>query len=539
MSSIDVLIVGAGPSGLMMGTALSRYGLKVRIIDKASEPSQQSKAIAIQARTLEIFDHLNIVQPFLEKGLPLQATNLFSRKKRIAHIYFKQLESLYPFVLTLEQSKTEKILADALTSTGIFIEREVDLIHFDQNKDHIHAVVKHRKTDREEDIQTSWMVGCDGAHSLIRKNLGLSFQGKIFADIFSLADVHLDWKYPHNELFIFLDSFGVMAVFPLPDPNRYRLIFQLKRCRDLLKETSLKEHGLIHSKIIADPTLEETQELLDKYVEGHLKDPIWMANFHINSRLSDHYRKDRVFLVGDAAHIHSPVGGQGMNTGMQDAFNLAWKLVYVMQNKASHSLLNSYTSERHAVGKTLLKATERASFFATLHNPVLIFFRNIILSWLFKKPGVQKKLIRAISEISIQYDKSFTTLFQKSPKIGQRAPNAPFQLNGTDTDFFSLWRQTTNYRLLVFMGFHCIETLLRSLQNNLKTQLKDPSLQVIFITNKPVNIDSKIQVLDKSGKAHQIYRARKGALFMIRPDGYICNRQSLKTYKVEKFFSTL
>ncbi len=364
---IDVLVIGAGPTGLMMAIELCRQGLTCRIIDLAKEPSKQSKALAIQPRTLEIFYHIGLIEECLSLGVKIKKFIPHSHHEKLAEVSFDLIDSPFPFILSLEQSCLERILTDHLQKLGVTIEREVELISFEQNSQHVHARLHHLRTEEKEQVSASWLLGCDGAHSTVRKTLNLSFEGRPFPDIFSLADLEIEWKYSHNNANAFIDEKGLFAAFPLKNKNRYRLIFQLQRCKDLLKQTPL-HHGELSPLVIPPPTLEEASELVHRYADKQaiLKNPVWMTHFHVHSRMVSQYRDRRVFLLGDAAHIHSPVGGQGMNTGLQDAFNLGWKL-----KLAEDSLLDSYSSERHYVESIYSKQQKR----------LLIFFSYARIFW--------------------------------------------------------------------------------------------------------------------------------------------------------------
>ena len=445
---LDVLVVGAGPTGLMMAAELARYGLSCRIIDENDGPCEQSRAIGIQARTLEIFDHIGIVAPFLKNGLILKAVNPMSRGKRIAHIELGRLDSPYPFVLSLEQSSTEKILANHLSSFGVNIERRTELVSLVQDAKGASAILRQQTSGKEETVRSAWVVGCDGAHSIVRRSMHLSFEGKTFEDIFSLADVQILWKYPHDEVFAFPGAEGVIAALPLPGKDRYRVIFQLPRCRGLL--SAKKPMSPEEIARIPPPRLDEITAMLRNYAEidVQISDPRWMAHFHINSRMASSFREGRFFLAGDAAHIHSPVGAQGMNTGLQDAFNLAWKLAFVVRGEAPAELLDTYNLERHEFGKKLLKWTERGSQMVTLHNPLLVSMRNRILSWILSCTSIQKKIISAISQIAIRYPAS--QIVQSGANAGTRLPNASVVYKGASTDLYTLLRKPNAYSILWF-----------------------------------------------------------------------------------------
>lgn len=463
---MDVLIVGAGPTGLTMALECARFGLSFRIIDQAAKPSQLSKALAIQARTLEIFQHMGIHERFLDAGLYMRAGNIHSGNLKRARIDLRLIDSPFNFVLCLEQYKTEKFLEDAFVGMGGVVERSSKLLSYEESEQ---GIVAH--TD-QGDIRARYLIGCDGTHSIVRKAMGCAFQGKTFKDIFSLADVEIQWDRPHDELNVFLESNGMMALFPLPEEKRYRLVFQLDRLQGKFKPHQI-EQGVLKSSEEEEPTLEEIQDLARMCIGEScvVSNPRWITNFHINSRLSNHCRKGNVLIAGDAAHIHSPIGGQGMNTGIQDAFNLAWKLFYVQKGFAKDTLLDSYEKERHGLGKLLLQGTERASSIVGLRSPFLVFIRNHLLSFLLSFHQVQKELVKALAELNIS-----------SPK--ERAPNFPIVHDGRQTDFFTLRARSSEYHLLCF--------------NSSKPEFKSPHIKVIDVQD------------DKKPRA-----------LLVRPDGYI------------------
>ncbi len=472
---IDVLVIGAGPTGLMMAIEAIRHHLSCRIIDKALKPADQSRALAIQPRTLEIFDHIGLSSHFLNAGLKIGAGNQCFGSKKLFRLEFEKLDSPYPFMLSLEQSRTEEILVNHLNSLGAKAERGLELIDLVEKEDHTLAICQDAEGKKSQ-IEAKWVVGCDGAHSLVRKTLSFSFIGKAFSSTFSLADVKIEWDYPHDELYAFLNPKGLLGAIPMPGEGRYRLVFER-----IGEETEL--------------TFEEVKKILKERVarKALLSDPTWLANFHINSRLVQSYQKGRIFLAGDAAHIHSPAGGQGMNSGLQDAFNLAWKL-----SSNNLALINTYTLERRSWGKNLLKATKLFTELATLKNPIAIAMRNALLKWV--APLMQKKIIEAISEISIQYPKSLIALeagsFQGGPKAGTRAPN----LFLGNTDLYSAMRNTTKHHLLAF-----------------RRGAKEFSE---FASNKMAIIS-----VDHPEAARK-YGVKSQGIYIIRPDQYIGYRNS-------------
>ncbi|OGN55847.1 MAG: hypothetical protein A3D96_00145 [Chlamydiae bacterium RIFCSPHIGHO2_12_FULL_44_59] len=408
----DVLVVGAGPTGLFMAICLLRQGLTVRIIDRALAPSDKSRAIAIQARTLEIFDQVGIVNHFLEKGLKLKAANAVANRKRIARVPFDHLDSPFPFILSLPQYDTEQILIEYLKFLGCKIERGVELLSFVEKDKEIEATLS------VGTARASWLIGCDGAHSTTRKCLAFAFEGRTFTQEFALADVEIAWDFPHDEFTLFLSRDGILAAIPLPEKGRYRVIFQ------------------------QEPVLEVVENLLKRHAQPNVqvRNPRWITSFSINSRMTEQTIKGRVILAGDAAHIHSPAGGQGMNTGFSDAYNLSWKLKYVHEGKAKHELLATYDLERRNFGKKLLQATERASKIAMLDNLILVALRNFVFRHLTKHAYIQKKLASLISQIGLQYDTNVAI----GAGGGKRAPNA----NTEKGDLFQCMRTNPGFILM-------------------------------------------------------------------------------------------
>lgn len=542
MGKIDALIVGAGPTGLMLACELIRYGLTCRIIDKALAPSSYSKAIAIQARTLELLNQAGLAAPFLDRGIKIHGASIFSNQECIARLHLEHIKSPYPFVLSIEQSQTEEILTRHLASLGVRIERESELTGFTQFETHIEANVTNAKRGSQERIVANWLIGCDGAHSIVRKEIGATFKGKLFGDVFSLADVEILWDLPHDRVTAFMDSRGVMAALPLPEENRYRLIFQMERCRDLLKKNSRLKEGIVSSDIAPLPTLDEVRSTLKQHIGKPVtvQNPLWLANFHINSRLADKYQSGRVFLAGDAAHIHSPVGGQGMNTGIQDAVNLAWKFAFVQKYGAKESLLETYEIERKAVGERLLKLTERASSIVTLHNPILIGIRNFIMGHIAQYKRIQEDFTAELSELCIKYPHSplnqeHGTFFGEL-KPGDRAPDGLILSHNQTSTLFELFKNTKKGILLIFAGNTLdLAPQLESLANEFE---KNFPVETILICANPYSSNTHQVAIDPDLLVHDLYGVDEPALYFIRPDLYVGYRQiGLEKHLISDYFT--
>ena len=351
----DVLIVGAGPVGITMASELARYGLSVRIVDKNIQRTDKSKAIVVWARTLELLDRMGpgVTDRFIQAGLKAEHTNIFANGEQIAHVDLSGVDSAYKFVLLIQQSETERLLEEQLAGFGVKVERRTELKTFEQTAEGVTCGLANADGS-EEKVEASWLIGCDGAHSIVRHGLGMNFEGSTMLNDWVLADVHISGLEgaPAGNIYWHVD--GVLAIFPLGG-TRYRVIADVGESAS----SGIGEHRA--------PTLEEVQRILDvRGPDGWVaSDPVWMSGFTINERKVANYRAGRVFLAGDAAHVHSPAGGQGMNTGMHDAFNLAWKLAQVSRGLcAPEPLLTSYNAERSAVAKLVLEATGRATTIA-------------------------------------------------------------------------------------------------------------------------------------------------------------------------------
>jgi 2-polyprenyl-6-methoxyphenol hydroxylase-like FAD-dependent oxidoreductase len=389
-----ILIIGAGPVGLTMAAELARYGVAVRIIDRSPHPTETSKALVVWTRTLELMDRMGCTAAFLGAGLRAHGASMRSGSTVLGRTGFDDIASAYNFALMLPQRDTERLMTAHLQALGATVEREVELVSFVETADCVQARLRHAD-GREEAVETPWLIGCDGAHSTVRHGIGIEFHGSAQGDDWMLADVRLegDGTPPADEIATYLHRDGPFVVFPIPG-GRARVI------------ATVGKTDLAHPR--PDPTLAEVQAMVDSRAGGGFRvlDPVWLANFRINERKVSDYRRDRIFLAGDAAHIHSPAGGQGMNTGMQDAINLAWKLAMVIRGDAASSLLESYSPERSAVGEVVLRNASRLTDLATLAHPAAQAARNLALRFMLGLHAVQHRMAMTMSEIEIAYAKS-------------------------------------------------------------------------------------------------------------------------------------
>jgi 2-polyprenyl-6-methoxyphenol hydroxylase-like FAD-dependent oxidoreductase len=412
----QVLVIGAGPVGLTLAMELARYGVRVRIVDKNAGRTDKSKALAVWSRTLELLERAGCAGSFVAAGLPGRGANMYSGDRRIAHIALDQIHSAYNFALMLPQSESERLLEQHLASLGVRVERQVEATAFKDDGDGVDVTLRHADGGTEA-LRVDWLAGCDGAHSLARHGLGLQFEGDTLQSDWMLADVHVKGlPSPADEVAVWLHHEGLCAVFPIT-PGRYRVI---------------ADGGASQGERAADPTLEQMQALFDRRGPGGvtLGEPIWLSGFRINERKVREYRAGRVFLAGDAAHVHSPAGGQGMNTGMQDAINLAWKLALVCRGTLpAEPLLASYSPERSAVGDKVLADAGRLTQAATLRNPLAVAARNLVASLALGLPPLREAMVQNFSEITIGYPASPLNgpHLGHGPAPGQRIAPVPGQ----------------------------------------------------------------------------------------------------------------
>ena len=399
--TLPVLICGAGPTGMTLALELARFGVPFRIIDKAPHGAEHSQALGVQARTLELLEPAHITDRLLGFAQRVTHVEVATGTRTLVEADFTDLPTSYPFLAMIPQSDTERVMREALAAVGVTIERGVTLVGLAQNADGID--VELAGPARTERVRARFLAGCDGAHSAVRHHLDLPFTGHALPERFALADVHLDTAMSPTTLRVRLaDDGGAVALFPMRDAWR------------ILVEAA---HEL------PDPPQAATfQSALDAQgLTGRIRDVLWLANYHIHQRRVGQLSAGNAFVLGDAAHIHSPIGGQGMNSGIGDAVNLAWKLALVVLDDVPAALLDTYGEERGAVGKALLAATDYGNRLAFNANTMVRALRNAVLPVASHVPLVRDRLRENVAQLRIAYPHSRLSVNGSPSRRGLRA----------------------------------------------------------------------------------------------------------------------
>ncbi len=393
MTGCDVLVVGAGPTGLVLALWLTKLGARVRVVDKTGEPGTTSRALAIQARTLELCRQLDLADAVVERARKVPAVNLWARGRKAARISFEEVGaglSPYPSLRIFPQDEHERLLIDRLAAMGVSVERRTELVGFRDEGDRVVAELRHAERG-DETVEAAYIAGCDGARSLVRETIGAGFPGGTYRQLFYVADVAASGAPIDGELHVDLDEADFLAIFPLTGVGRARLIGTVRGERaergDQLRFEDVSDRAIKSLKVTVD--------------QMH-----WFSTYHVHHRVAQRFRKGRAFLLGDAAHIHSPAGGQGMNTGIGDAINLAWKLKAALDG-APDPLLDSYETERIAFARRLVKTTDQAFTLATAEgdfaNLIRVRVAPVVLGTALSFEAAREFAFRTVSQINVNY----------------------------------------------------------------------------------------------------------------------------------------
>jgi 2-polyprenyl-6-methoxyphenol hydroxylase-like FAD-dependent oxidoreductase len=483
MPQSDVLIIGAGPTGLVLALWLTKLGVKVRIIDETAEPGTTSRALAVQARTLELYRQLDLAETVVARGHKVPAVNLWVKGESAARLSFENVGSgltPYAFLQIFPQDQHERLLVERLEALDVTVERRTELISFAQEETCV--IARLRGPDGHEvDCEANYIAGCDGARSIVRETIGTGFPGGTYRQIFYVADVEAAGPALNGELHADLDEADFLAVFPLAGQGQARLIGTVRDERadraDTLTFNDVSDRAINHLKV-------------------GVKKVNWFSTYHVHHRVTQHFRKGRAFLLGDAAHIHSPAGGQGMNTGIGDAINLAWKLAAVLAGRAGDNLLDSYEAERIGFARRLVATTDRAFSFVTAEGRIADVVRTrvapVLIPMALAFAPVREFMFRTVSQITLNYRRGpLSRGVAGDVHGGDRLPWAP--VDGVD-----------NFQKLTTMDW----------QVHVYGSASAELAAWCAAQNVPLHIFDWRSEYEVAGLA-------RGALYLLRPDSYV------------------
>lgn len=512
----DVLIVGAGPTGLMLANQLGRRGVRVHIIDRHSGPAQQTRAMAVQARTLEIYSRLGVADQALALGKRGTGANMWSQGRWTARIPLGDIGqsiSPFPFVLMLGQDDNERILGEKLRDWDLAVRWNTELVGLDQTDDHARATLRFPDGTTRQ-LTAAYIAGCDGSRSAVREISRIGFPGEPYEQVFFVADAEAAGSMRQGELNVYLWRDGFHLFFPMRGKDRWRVIGILP--------TNLRGRDDLRFEEVIPGIRDEAG------ADVSFKSCSWFSTYRIHHRRAERFQDGRCFLLGDAAHVHSPAGGQGMNTGLQDAYNLAWKLALVVQGRADESLLETYARERMPVAQRLLETTDRAFQLLVSDSWIAALLRTKVIAKVFafamKKKQIRTLAFRTISQTGIRYrrsplSKNVANLPEGAPVAGDRFPwlQLKFHANAPAEDVYQRL-DDLHFHLLV-IGHENATELVSAYKNLVCRHL---------IPDAPANHD---------GLARANIPAR--AFYLVRPDGHIglagtdINVKSVESYLKE------
>ena len=484
---VEVLIAGAGPTGLVLALWLARRGVRVRVVDKKAEPETTSRALAVQARTLELYTQLGLAAAVVARGRKLLAANLWVAGRHRARLFFGDMGaglSPFPYALIFPQEEHERLLVERLAALGVEVERGTELLGFEEATGRVRARLR-RSDGVLEACEAAYIAGCDGAHSTVRETMEIGFPGGTYAHLFYVADVEATGAAMNAEVHAALDATDFLAVFPLKAAGHARLV-------GTVGEESEHRHETLSWADVSKRVID--------WMRIDVARVNWFSTYRVHHRVADHFRQGRAFLLGDAAHVHSPVGGQGMNTGIGDAANLAWKLAAVVHGRADGSLLDSYEPERIAFARRLVATTDRAftgiTNFGFVARLVRLHIAPLVLPVLVRFAAVRRFMFRTVSQTGVQYrESSLSEGRAGAVHGGDRLPWVKANASGAGEDNF---------------------TPLTSLDWQIHVYGRaTPEIQAVCDRRAlPLHVFSWRPDMARAG-------LRRNAVYLVRPDGYV------------------
>ncbi|MFC8175743.1 FAD-dependent oxidoreductase [Streptomyces sp. NPDC057325] len=511
-----VLVVGAGPVGLTAAHELARRGLRVRLIDGAPGPAATSRAVAVHPRTLETLDQMGVAEPFVAAGRRNRAFTMYARGSRLVRLEadYSSMPTRYPYTVILEQTRTEALLREAVARLGVRIEWGTRLASLAQDRDGVRARLEHADGTTEE-YATGWLVGCDGGHSTVRKQLGLPLIGES-SETWELADAPVTADLPPDTIYWVHTGRQALMMVPYSREGQWRLL-------DTAPVATGAKNGAKGGRNTGVPSVAErfgAKLSAGLGREVRVGEPEWTSVFTFQQRMVPRMHDGRVFVCGDAAHVHSPASGQGMNTGVQEAYNLAWKLAMVVRGEAGRGLLDTYGEERVPVGRALLGSTRKATFLVQFKNAAAGFALPVVFT-LVRNVGplrraVQRKVLGAMSGLRLGYSGSSLTTGRpggRGPAFGTRAAAAAARHpGGAGADALRDELRDVRWTLLVADGPERVRRTAGAVREAFGSWLSVRTL------GGPAGTPGALP--DPDGRLRADLDLAPGAWVLVRPDGY-------------------
>jgi 2-polyprenyl-6-methoxyphenol hydroxylase-like FAD-dependent oxidoreductase len=510
---VGVLVVGAGPTGLALAAQLDALGATVRIVDRQLDRVHESRALVVLPRTLEVLRGLGVSEKLVERGNDaVQLQMHFGEKLVRTPLFDIGLEdTAYPFLLFISQAETEAVLNEHLAARGVHVERGVELVALAAEERRVACTLRHQDGTTEQ-LRVGYLAGCDGARSSVRRLAGIPFEGGSYPQTFALADLEVDGVLEHVAAHAFIGAPGMLFFIPLGRPASWRM-------GGMLPTGS----GATGREELPAPSLAELQAIADSFTGGtlRLRDPVWRTYFRLHHRQAVRYRAGRVFLAGDAAHVHSPAGAQGMNTGIQDAWNLGWKLALVDRGVADEALLDSYQPERWPIGRFVLRFTDRATAIATADRPVVRLIRTQMaprfVPIVLRLSRLRAFGFRTLSQLRSNYRGSPAVdegepALRRGPRAGDRLPDAHIVEDGRERWLHDAVA-TPTYQLLL-----CGPAA--SWNNDQLARLSERYAELVPVRRLAREAAAGV-LLDARGEAFARLGVEQAAHYLVRPDGHI------------------
>lgn len=517
MSIVDVLVVGSGPVGMELALELAIQGVAFRIVDKAATRPTTSRAIGIHSRTLEVLNRYGGIEELLAKSHKVAGNAFWVNRKHFEGFRFvgeaqERPDTHFPGIFAITQVDIEAFLESRLASKGVIVERPVTVQSVVQDENGANVVLA-KSDGSEETVRAKYVVGCDGVHSVVRHSMDVEFQGGAYPQHFVVGEVQISWDGYGDKVHIMLGD-GLLLLLPLSQ-DRIRIV--LSRPAELSSDV--------------DPTLEDFQKALDGMLPAEenakIHHAIGLTRFHLHYRCSTKYRDGKLFVAGDAAHIHSPIGAQGMNTGIQDSMNLGWKLARVLNGEMPDSFLDTYHEERWPIGQTLLSQTDQMFTLLSSNTPIFNNIRNFLLPHALPSIGLSDmglKMMNFFSELGVKYRRSSivqTAAGFKGPvRGGFRAPDGKIRTVDGKKSWLQDLLRGPGYHVLIFSKI-AGDKEVEELERRFLTNKGKPNVAKVHIITS-VELQNPRSVMDVDGELHKRYGFDgKPGFVYVRPDGYI------------------